>query len=181
MKKAIVNSNHYLALAVSGCIFICSVLAFWFVYGQVGVQMRNSSAAYGQIAQAQLQEVQARQIVDTLSDTQVERDLLSSFFVSDAQTVGFISQIENVGKEAGKATVTIASISDDDLSAAAMGTTGSIHAHINIQGTWPDAMRAFHLVESLPYGESINNVRASPASSKEWTIGFDLTAVLVHE
>jgi hypothetical protein len=181
MKKPIVNSNHYLALAISGGILVCSVLAFWFVYYQVGVQMGNSDVAYGQIAQAQMQETQARQVVDTLSDTQAERGLLQSFFVSDAETVGFISQIENVGKEAGNATVTIVSISDDDLSAAATGTTGSIHAHIDIQGTWPDAMRAFHLMESLPYGESIDNVRATPASAKEWSIEFDLTAVLIHE
>ena len=67
------------------------------------------------------------------------------------------------------------------LSSDPVGATGDIHAHISITGTWSDAMRALHLLESLPYGESIDNVRATPASTKTWSIQFDLTAVMIHE
>jgi len=181
MKKPIVNSNHYLALGVSACIFLFSGVAFVFVYLQVEAQMSNTSAAYGRINQAQSEENQAHQVVGTLSAAQSQLDLLNSFFIRDDQTVAFINQIETVGGEAGSAVVTIASISDDDLSTSAAGTTGTIRAHINIQGTWPDAMRAFHLVESLPYGESIDSVRVTPTGEKDWSIGFDLTAVMIHE
>jgi hypothetical protein len=181
MKKSIVNSSHYLALAVSAGILACSVLVFAFVYYQVGVQMGNTTAAYSQVSQAQSQEDQASQVVATISQTAAERAQLQSFFVGDSQTVGFITQIENTGTESGGAVVTIATISDDDLSAEATGTTGFIHAHIDIIGTWPQAMRALHLLESLPYGESIDNVRATPSGAKQWAIGFDLTAVMVHQ
>ena len=180
MKKSIVNSNHYFALGASGCILLASVLVFMFVYYQVGVQIGKTSDAYNRINQAQHQENQTKQIADTLSSTQAERSQLQSFFVRDDNTVGFITEIEGVGKTSG-ASVTLASISDDDLSSANVGATGSIHAHIDIKGSWSNVMRAFHLVESLPYGETVNNVRATPISSKEWNIEFDLSAVLIHE
>jgi len=181
MKKAIINSNHYLALAVSSCIFVCSILAFVFVYHQVGLQMQNTAVAYTKMNDAQLQENNAKNVVNTLAATQAQRALLESFFVRDDQTVGLITQIENVELKAGAVSVTIASISDDDLSAASIGTTGNIHAHINVKGPWPNAMRALHLLESLPYGESIDNLRVTPISDKEWNIEFDLNAVLIHE
>jgi len=181
MKKSIVNSNHYLALGVSVGIFLCSILAFIFVYYRVDAQMANTASAYDSINQTQLQENQARQVISTLSGVQNQLNIVQSFFVRDDQTLDFINKIEGVGIEAGKANVTIASISDDDLSSAAVGTIGNIHAHIDILGSWSDAMRAFHLMESLPYGESIDNVRITPASVKEWSIEFDLTAVLVHK
>ena len=115
MKKSIVNSNHYLALGVSVGIFLCSILAFIFVYYRVDAQMANTASAYDSINQTQLQENQARQVISTLSGVQNQLNIVQSFFVRDDQTLDFINKIEGVGIEAGKANVTIACFASPGL------------------------------------------------------------------
>jgi hypothetical protein len=177
--KSVIHSAHYAALAVSSVIFVASICAYLFIYYQVGVQSDQTVAAYQNIATARQAQSQSDSLVSGLSYTQTELATLQSFFVSNAQTVGFITRIENIGNRSGS-TVSIVSISEDDLSSSPAGATGNIHAHLQIQGSWSSAMQAFHLIENMPYGESIDNVRVVPISDKKWSIEFDLTTLLIQ-
>lgn len=174
-----INSKHYLALTISLTIFIVSIFAFIFIYRLIGTQLDTTRAIYSEIAQTKAEENQAHSIVSELSTTKTNRDLLLSYFVRDDQTVDFIQKIESVGNKSGS-NVSIVSISDDDLSSTTAGTTGSIRAHINIKGTWEETLRGLHLMENLPYGESVDNLRATPISKNSWNIEFDLTVALIH-
>jgi hypothetical protein len=104
--------------------------------------------------------------------------LIQTYLIPDSNTVSFIEEVEGVAKQSG-ASVSIASISADDLTSAAVGTIGHIQAHISINGSWSQAMRALHIIEDMPYALTIDNVSAHALGGGVWDVEFNMTGLVV--
>ncbi len=160
--------HHYSALTISVTIFLVSIFGCIFIYYSVNDQTASTAAAEKAVLTEQGTAARQKSIVDSLKATVDERAIIGSFVLTSDQTVPFIERVEGISKQSG-ATVVLVSISAD----AAL-----VHAHVNIQGTWANTMRAMHLVENLPYSIAMDNVRVSLLGKGLWNEDFDIAIPL---
>jgi hypothetical protein len=170
--------HTYLAIIITVVIFTASVFLYIFMYDTAQTQIANTRDAFIAVADAQGNESKYKELAKTLAATKSDTDSMAQVLVQSDQIITFIESIEKVGIIT-HASVSILSISADDLSTAATSTTGVARAHIQITGSWQAAMRSLHLVESLPYAISMNNVRVAVNAKKLWTIDFDITTLTI--
>ncbi len=172
------TSHHYIALTVSALILLLSIGLYFFIDIQVKTQAAQTTDALAAVASKEALEGQERSIVASLASTSDSRALAGTYLISQGQTVSFIETVEGIGKKTGS-TVTIASISADDLTSAPVGKVGHLQAHITINGSWPSVMRALHGIEGLPYALSIDSVNVHTLGEGLWSIDCNIAALTI--
>jgi hypothetical protein len=170
--------HHYLALLIAVFMFSASIYLYVFMYNSATAQMANTEEALTQVTLAQGNMSKYSALTKTIESTKPDITRIESALVKSEQTLTFIEAIEKISPRGGAA-VSIVSISADDLSNTATGTVGYINTHIEIKGSWTEVLRSMHLVESLPYAISIDNVRMSVDADKKWIMGFDASVLVV--
>ena len=170
--------HNYVAIIITALIFCMSVFLYILIYNKAGSQIANTKDAFAQVADAQANESKYKELAKTLISTKADVDKLNKLIIPSGQIVHFIESVENVG-DITHANVSISSISADDFSNAPASTTGMIHTHVQIIGSWQAAMRSLHLVETLPYVISTNNARLAVDAKKKWTVDFDMTVMAI--
>lgn len=172
------TSHHYIALIIAFIILVVSVAGYFFINTQVRAETAGTAATFVKAAEEQAAVAREESASSTLSSTALARTLLQTYLIPDNNAVSFIEEVEGVAKQSG-AKVSIASITADDLTAAPAGSIGRIQAHISVNGSWPDAMRALHIIEDLPYALTIDNVTANAIGGGIWDIEFNMTSLIV--
>jgi hypothetical protein len=172
------TSHHYIAVTIAFIILVASVTVYFFINAQVRNEAAKTAATFVTVAQDQATVAAEESASSTFSSTALSRALLQSYLIQDSNTVSFIEQVEGVAKQSG-ASVSIASISADDLTMATAGTIGHIQAHISAQGSWSNVMRALHIIEDLPYSLTIDNVSVHAEGGGIWGLEFNMMGLIV--
>jgi Tfp pilus assembly protein PilN len=155
-----------------------SISVYLFIYNNAILQTEHTNTAIAEVATAQANQSQLKTLVATLETTKADRDRIAKSLIPIGQTVQFIEAVENVGKVI-PAKVSIVSINSDDLSLQTAGAIGTLQAHIEVEGSWSNALRAMHLIESLPYSISTDSARANTRGSHVWNVSFDVKALVI--
>lgn len=163
--------HHYAALSIATLVFVASGAAYFFIYYSVGDQTVKTLSAENAVATEQQTAARQKGIADSLTTTAADRARIGTFLISSDETVPFIEKIESVGHQSSS-TVSLVSISID---------SSKIHAHVTVQGSWTNMMRAVHLIESLPYSLSMDNIGISLLGPRIWSAGFDISIPLSHQ
>jgi hypothetical protein len=172
------TSHHYIALITALVILMVSLIGFFYIDGQVRNETAEATITLGKVAKEQTAVSEEQSVASAFSSTALSRALIQTYLIPDSNTVSFIEEVEGVAKQSG-ASVSIASISADDLTSAAVGTIGHIQAHISINGSWSQAMRALHIIEDMPYALTIDNVSAHALGGGVWDVEFNMTGLVV--
>jgi hypothetical protein len=172
------TSHHYIALIIAFIVLAASLVGFFYIDGQVRNETGETAVTLGTVAKAQTAITEEQSVSSTFSSTALARALIQTYLIPDSNTVSFIEEVEGVAKQSG-ASVSIASISADDLTSATAGTIGHIQAHISINGSWQGAMRALHIIEDMPYALTIDNINAHALGGGVWDVEFNMTGLIV--
>ena len=172
------SSHHYIALVIAFIILVVSIVGWFFINEYVRDETAKTAATFVIVGKDQTAVDLEESAASTLSSTALARALLQTYLIPDSSTVSFIEEIEGVAKQSA-ASVSIASISADDLTSAPVGTIGHIQAHISVNGSWSEAMRALHIIEDMPYSLTIDNVSAHALGGGVWDVEFNMVGLIV--
>jgi hypothetical protein len=172
------TSHHYIALIIALIVLTASLGGFLYIDGQVRNETKETTDTLDKVAKEQTAITKEQSMAETFSSTAIARALLQTYLIPDGNTVSFIEEIEGVAKQSG-ANVSIASISADDLTSATAGTIGHIQAHISINGSWSEAMRALHIIEDMPYSLTIDDVNVHALGDGVWNVEFNMAGLIV--
>lgn len=153
-----VNHRHYILIILAIGAFILSILVYVFVYRTVISQAKKSAELSLKVSQDSERKKHEEDLQSIYDNTSSDREKIKSFLISQDKVVNFIEEIEKIGKDTDT-DLSISSINAEDLSAKAEGETGYLTAIIETKGKWQNVMRAFELIENIPYSTSLNNVR----------------------
>jgi hypothetical protein len=194
------NNKHghifLLIFAFSVAVFVTGL--YFYMYRSIGSLMAKTSTLRSAAAAGAVNKERERSFLEAYEATASKWQKLPDFFVSADRPVDFIEAIEALGGQSG-AKVSLVSIDASEPNITAVGTKGTIRAHVSAQGSWQEVMRTLALVETLPYQISINNYRAvlggtsgaemavvnnkeaniKKESKRNWNLTFDLEAVTV--
>ena len=172
------TAHHYAALLIAIAVFVVSMALYVVIYIQVHNQTKRTADAFANVAVQSALQMQEDALTKSLASTSDMRATVGTYFIAQDQTVSFIEQVEGVSKQSG-ASVTLASISADDLSSAPTGKTGHLVAHISIHGLWPNVMRALHSIEDFPYAINIDSLSMRVINGGIWNAEFNLVALTI--
>jgi hypothetical protein len=135
---------------------------YWFSYSSIESQTIRTSEILQQIAEEQSRSTHQKNLSKLLDGVRGSQAQLTNFFVPSDRVVEFIEQIESLEKLSG-ATVSLQSITAENIADAATGTVGHVDASVSVVGNWASVMKALQLAERLPYSIAISGVNISSA------------------
>lgn len=189
-----VNSKHYILLLFSFAALAISGAGYVLLYKAVVSEARESSQAIAEVALENTKRLREQELTATYADTLSDRTRLASFVISEAEIVDFIEAVEGVGADSG-AQVEISAIGKGDIAKTEKVSFGHIAAHLEIQGSWINVMRALILVENMPYSISMNNfnlvamgdlaaasapVKGAAPKVRQWKMSFDIKVLATN-
>jgi Tfp pilus assembly protein PilO len=167
------NHRHYILLIFAIITLVVTVFGFIFlrkdIYERAGVAAEIVKEV-NQIDEKNKREIDIANIYDKSSG---QRNLLSSFLVSKEQIVNLIESIEQIGTDTST-NLELSGIVNQEVSKD--NKVSTFQSHIEVQGSWSNVMRAFILIENMPYSVSLNNIRlvkSNASKSQEWTLSLD--------
>jgi len=173
------NKFTHIPLLIFAIVILLVVISLYgYMYQATGASVDRARTAIDFVASEQGNSSKAKVLSNLASSTLMDRNRLSTFFVSSDDIVSFITAIEALGP-ASQSTVVITSIDADPLTNAISGAIGHAHAHIDANGSWSSVMRLLDLAEQMSYIVSISHVRLSNGSSdlksaNTWKLAFDI-------
>lgn len=164
MKSAL--TQFVLALAL----FASTSIAYHFWYAALSAKSAEAAGLQSQIVtkeSAVQQSVATRAILNTVSGQEAA---MRSYFVSESNIVGFISDLEARGQALGS-TVTVRSVS-----AGTGGGHPTLELALTIQGSFDSVMRTVGAIEYVPYDLTVSALSLGVAGKQVWHA--DMTVVV---
>ncbi|MEK7463706.1 MAG: hypothetical protein AAB610_01120 [Patescibacteria group bacterium] len=144
-----INQRHYTLILFALCTVICASFGYAFLYKKTVVQAEHYISAANEVANESIKKQNEQELTDIHKDTSVSREKLSSFFIPEETAVDFIERIEKVGVD---------SLTELEISAIT-NEESHIKAKVDIDGSWPGVMNALMLMENLPLGTTLDDIR----------------------
>jgi len=149
--------------AVTYCFLAVIVLAGTVYYTE---QNKNKFAdVRNKNAEAQATKQLATTIEQTLRLSKSDRDELDSFFISERDTIHFITRVEELARRIGVSveTTQLAVLPSKDE------VPSRLHIGFEVEGEYPDVEQMLSAVETLPYHKSIPDVAIIQSEAGVWT------------
>jgi hypothetical protein len=132
-------------------------LGYFFIYRKATVQAEHYVKATQEVIQENFKKQNEQELVGLHSTTSAERAKVAGFLIPEDKVVDFIESIEAVGTDSN-VELELSAISNDD---------DGISVRVAIEGAWPNVMNALMLIENLPLGLEIRDVRLDTVASLE--------------
>lgn len=165
-------------------LLIASSGLYAFLYVSRGTLIDKALASRKIIKAAEASRQQSSEIMRLYADTSESRKGLTGFFVPAESGVAVIQALEVIGASSG-ADVTISAIRSAAPDPDSDTKTGNISASVTASGSWNDIMKAFELVETLPYKHNVSQAnltyggQANEKAIRRWQISFDITVTTI--
>lgn len=167
-----INHRHYILIVFAVVSVAASIFCYVFLYKQTLVQANNYLTQKQRVEQEKTSVNYEQTLIDTFNKYKDDRDIISTYIVKEENLVGFIEQVEKVGKDSGTL-LELSSISSGD---------GKIKAKVTAEGNWKNVMKSLKLIENLPLSLMVSNVRldtnaeGDPKEVKEmpWRLSLDI-------
>lgn len=168
---------HVLIFSALGAVVASGVYG-WLVMRVLEVNAETALLA-NTINTQVMREEHVRSAEDLLEATVVERQKLSSFFVTEESVVVFIETLEMLGRDAD-VRVTIATVDAEDK--ASDDRIGSVRVRLVAVGAWRDVVHFTALIDSLPFATTVSAASFDQPSAEkkdEWRGSFTLRVGLI--
>jgi Tfp pilus assembly protein PilO len=162
------NHRHYILFTLALITFIVASLGFGLLHDRVYKQSIQAGELMKEVKSLEDQKSHELEVKNAYSKIKEQRDRLNSFIVSKDKIVDFIEEVEKIGTQ----TSTDIEFSNPVTKEIVKGKKiednfTTMTARIDVEGTWPNMMRALTLIENLPYSLSLNNIRINVEKSTE--------------
>lgn len=140
---------------------LCSIVAasfgYFLIYRQTVAQAGHSATAALEVANESIKKQHEQELVGIHKETTDERAKIALYFIPEDAAVDFIEKIEKVGTDSQTELELSTIISAED----------KIKAKIVTRGTWSGVMNALMLLENMPLGIILSNVRLDTSGDLE--------------
>lgn len=161
-----IHFGHYILVCAALLTSVVAGLGYYMLYQQAVLQAKSSSQAMQAVGLEAERKQQEAQLLKLYTDTELDRAKLASSFVQEDKIVDFIEEVESIGSFTGT-TLELSALAKEE---------GKISAHIDIKGSWAGVMRALSMVENLPYGVSVKDIRLN-SGEKAWNLTLDFSVL----
>lgn len=143
-------------------LFIGSSVAYRLWYAMVSAKSAQAAELQNQIVakeSAVKQSIATRVILNTIA---TQQSSMQSYFVSESNIVGFISDLESQGQALGS-TVTVRSVST-----GTKGNNPTLVLALTVDGSFDSVMRTVGAIEYAPYDLTVSALSLSAVGKKSW-------------
>ena len=150
-------------------LFIGSGIAYRFWYAMVSAKSAQAEELQNQIAakeSAVKQSIATRSILNTIAN---QESSMQSYFVSESNIVGFISDLESRGQAFGS-TVTVRSVST-----GMEGSNPTLVLALTVDGSFDSVMRTVGAIEYAPYDLTVSTLSLSMLAKQSWHADMTIT------
>lgn len=151
------NSRHYTLVFFALCSVIAASFGYVLIYKQTVAQAEHSATAILDVENESKQKQHEQELIGIHKETAIEREKLSTFFIAEDSAVDFIERIEKIGTDS-QTELNLSSITNDE---------SHIRAKVDVQGTWSEVMNALMLMENLPLGVVLSDIRLDTSGDLE--------------
>lgn len=134
---------------------ITAAVGWWLVYGRI--QKINSGMLFikKEIADSDLKQKNIRRLDQILQDIDAERKKIKSVFVTEAEVVGFIENLEETARLSG------AELEIQSASLPTKAEEGGPVFSLNLSGSFSRVFKFFELLEKMKFQIKLEDVRAN--------------------
>ena len=132
-------------------------VGYFFLFNYIKTDSETASSLLSSIDSSAKKDSSLKALRSVIKDTQTQRDLLSTFFLSPDSEVFFIEQIENLATSSGL-TVKTKNVSSV---VGPTPTTKTFQIEESVSGSWNDIVYFMNYIENLPYDIHIQNMSLS--------------------
>lgn len=174
----------FLVLAISIVLFVSAIYVY--MYREAIDSIQKSAEARAEVASVVTDKLIRDQFLADYKETSSDWDKLPNYFVDANNVVSFIEKIESIGRTTGSE-ISLSSIDADKIDPAATSTQGMIRANVVANGSWLSVIKTLKLMELLPFGVTIKDVKMSmnmikdkDREMKTWTLSLQISAPLLN-
>jgi hypothetical protein len=138
---------------LSTIFFVAAIFAYGFIFFEVKYKISSVSNSEAGLIEKEKLVDESRLIKNFFRDTEIERNLVLSYAVSEDSAVAFIDFIESLGKKSG-VRVVIDNVSEKVESSG----TKNLELKISALGEWGNVFRFSQAIENIPYKSVISNI-----------------------
>lgn len=167
-----INQRHYvLILLAIICIFATSY-AYYFIYKQTLKLAYDYVRDNGELNSEDDKKQKDQELLKMYESTKESRAKVSTFLVHEDKIVSFIETVESVGDSSNTKTELTTIVNEP----------GVIKAKVISTGTWSGVMTSLNMLENLPFGAVIKNVRIGVSGGADkkgnsWELSLDIEAM----
>jgi hypothetical protein len=156
------NYRHYTLFVLAFLAFVATGLGYSYVRSQIFTQAVKAAELAKQVDVLEQKKKHEYDATTTYSRRPDQPALLTKYLISKEKVVDFIELIENIGTETSTE-IDLTGIDSPEITktAAVEANYSHMKAHIQIDGTWPNVLRAIALLEKIPYSVGYDNVSVS--------------------
>ncbi len=155
-------SSPYLQLALASTVLLVALIACGFWYETLASESANVAGIQSQIDDVQQTAKRIASARAALSQIAGDEASVRAYFVSDANIVNFIDDLQARGQTLG-ATVTVLSVA-----AATAGTHSALDLSVSVKGSFDAVMRTIGAIEYAPYDVVMGAVTLSEQTGGTW-------------
>jgi hypothetical protein len=162
------NYKNFVLLLIGIASVILACAGYWFVYNSVVDNSRQNSLVMQEIDKDLESKKNEDNLLEIGKATELDRQRLSTFIISEDKILDLITSIEDVGNFSSTEIV-ISSILKDE-------TGKYINIKVDVNGAWMNINKALVLIENLPYSLTIDYVQIALAEGK-WKMNINVKAL----
>lgn len=160
------NHRHYTLFTIALLTFIVTVGGYFYIRYRVYHQAIRSSELTREAKALEDKSKHALDITKTSTKLADEQTLVNSYIVPKDKIVDFLEAVEKIGTNTGtKLELTGINTTEIVKGKKIEDNFTSMKARVDIVGTWPNVMRAFSLIENMPYSLSLSTIRLAEGSN----------------
>jgi hypothetical protein len=172
------NHRHYILLLIACVTTVVSVLGYIVLYRMVVSSAALAATAAADEAIASQKNQYEKELTAIYSSSFNELSRIAGYVVSQEKIVEFIQSVESIETNSG-AKVELSGIDSGNFAPTEANPIGSLKAHMEIEGSWKNVMRAFVMLENIPYSISLNNIRlVKDSEDRLWKMSAGLEALI---
>lgn len=166
-------SRTYRLVLLGGILLTLSSALYGFFWYQISTQSATFADLEAEIARASTLTSDTVALRSLIRDTENDRALLESAFLSDDDLIEFLELIEGLGTTT-KTEVTVVSVG---TGSAQGGNENQYNLSISGEGSWSGVYHLFMLIQALPVAVIIDRVRFETTgdATLPWQVLIDFT------
>ncbi len=197
------NHRHYILFTLAFVTFIVTALGYAYMRQRVYQQAVRSAELTKQVKLMEDKKKHDMDITKASSKLSEEQDIINSYIVPKDKIVDFIEVVEKIGNETSTK-LELSSIATAEIVKGKKieDNFTTLKARIDVVGTWANVMRAFTLIENLPFSLSVSNIKLNEGSgsaalpeaapigtttkaivkqTKTWSLAFDIKVLILDK
>lgn len=144
-------------LAFTIILAIASIVFYVLFFNNIKEKNNMISTIINDVDTAVQKEVKLKSVKDIIKDTTDGREKIDTYFINDDEIIGFIGEVEKIGRDIG-VDVEIISVSISDSKLQQDNISELLDLDLKAEGQWSRIFHFLALIEKMPFKINISTI-----------------------